>query len=63
MLPLIFASWIKRSKRSVDLRSAFDLRLKHSSSSFSGGGDFRSVFVGYHAQAHGLPTEAWLTQS
>jgi hypothetical protein len=63
MLPLIFASWIKRSKRSIDLSSTFDLRSKHSSSSFSGGGDFCSIFVGYHTQAHGLPTEAWLTQS
>ena len=63
MLPLIFASWIKRSKRSVDLSLTFDLRLKNSSPSLSGGGDFRSIFVGHHTQAHRRPTEAWLTQS
>lgn len=28
MLRLIFASWIKRCKPSVDLRSSFDLRFK-----------------------------------
>jgi hypothetical protein len=63
MLLLIFASWIKRSKRSVDLRSTFDLRLNNSSSSLSGGGDFRSIVVGHHTQTHRSPTEAWLTPS